>query len=242
MTLDDTHHPADSDDTPLDSTLLDAARHYHAPTGEVPRDAMWSAIQAARSAWPQHPTPKLATKPPFRAPARRLWVSRSAWPVAIAAGIVLAVGVAIGRWSLGPIDHSNIATARPTPAVVGLSPATPNGAAYSVAVARNLTQAEALLTAFRTQGQPSADLRANAELSKWARDVLSNTRLLIDSPAAADPQRRRLLEDLELVLVQMVELAPDRSGTERQMIDSTLEHDHVLSRLRYDVPAGATGI
>ena len=53
---------------------------------------------------------------------------------------------------------------------------------------------------------------------------------------------RRLLEDLELVLVQLVEFTPDSSGSERQMIDSTLAHGHVLSRIRYAVPAGATGI
>jgi hypothetical protein len=114
--------------------------------------------------------------------------------------------------------------------------------AYQVAVAHDLTQAEALLTAYRSEGRSPDGQAGSADVTGWARDVLSNTRLLLDSPAGADPKQRRLLEDLELVLVQLVELSPDSSGAERQMIDSTLEHGHVLSRIRYAVPAGATGI
>jgi hypothetical protein len=114
--------------------------------------------------------------------------------------------------------------------------------AYQVAVAHDLTQAEALLTTYRAEGRSPDGQTGATEVAGWARDVLSNTRLLLDSPAGADPKQRRLLEDLELVLVQLVELAPDPSGAERQMIDSTLEHDHVMSRIRYAVPAGATGI
>jgi hypothetical protein len=241
MMYDDSNHAAGDDDTPLDPNVLEAARDYHAPPSEVPREAMWSAIQASRATAPQ-PTREPVRPIPVHDSGRGSWLRRRSWPVAIAAGIVLASGVAIGRWSLEPRITTNV-TALVTPTVRGgRFTNTADGAAYQVAVARDLTQAEALLTAFRTEPQPSRDAPANAELATWARDVLSNTRLLIDSPAAADPQRRRLLEDLELVLVQMVELAPDRSGAERQMIDSTLEHDHVLSRLRYAVPAGATGI
>jgi hypothetical protein len=77
-------------------------------------------------------------------------------------------------------------------------------------------------------------------MSAWARDLLSNTRLLLDSPAAVDPERRRLLEDLELVLVQIVQLAPANTA-DRAMIDRALEHDHVMTRLRTAVPAGQAG-
>jgi hypothetical protein len=240
MTYDDSTPP---DESPLDESALEAARHYHTPPSAVPRDAMWSAIQAARSSRPMGEALGPIGQVSPRSPARRVLPWRTSWPVAVAAAIVLAAGVAIGRWSLGTSNPTNV-TADAGSAARGDRPATSaaDGVAYSVAVARDLTQAEALLTAFRTEREPSRDAQANAELARWARDVLSNTRLLIDSPAAADPQRRHLLEDLELVLVQMVELAPDRTGAERQMIDSTLAHDHVLSRLRYAVPAGPTGI
>jgi hypothetical protein len=231
----------ESEDDALDPTLLEAARDYNAPPATVPREAMWSAIQAAR-AGAARPDARSATDTiPIGTRSRRGWSWRSPWPVAIAAGIVLAAGIAIGRWTHPPASPT-IAVAPPqvTRAPGGSAPT--DGAAYQVAVAHDLTQAEALLTAYRSEHQPSIEHRGRAEVASWARDVLSNTRLLLDSPAAADPKQRRLLEDLELVLVQMVELAPEGSGTERQMIDSTLEHDHVLSRLRYAVPAGATGI
>lgn len=228
----------DTGDEPLDPTLLEAARDYNAPPPTVPREVMWSAIQAGRT--------KAAVKSQVRsiqsAPrlaSHRTW--RSAWPVAIAASLVLASGIAIGRWT-GTPPVRTIAVAVPQPIrrvpAIGRTDRT----AYQVAVAHNLTQAEALLTAYRSEGRSPDGQTGSADVAGWARDVLSNTRLLLDSPAASDPKQRRLLEDLELVLVQLVEFTPDSSGSERQMIDSTLEHGHVLSRIRYAVPAGATGI
>jgi hypothetical protein len=228
----------DTNDEPLDPTLLEAARDYNAPPPTVAREAMWSAIQAART--------QLAAESPVRsiqsattAVSYRRW--RSAWPVAIAASLVLAAGIAIGRW-MGTPPARPIAAALPQPARPVPAVARGDRAAYQVAVAHDLTQAEALLTAYRAEGRSPGDRAGSADVAGWARDVLSNTRLLLDSPAAADPKQRRLLEDLELVLVQLVEVSPDSSGAERQMIDSTLEHGHVLSRIRYAVPAGAIGI
>ena len=76
-------------------------------------------------------------------------------------------------------------------------------------------------------------------LSVWARDILSNTRLLLDSPAADDPARRRLLQDLELVLVQMVQRSPEAgAGDERAQINRSMERTQVLTRLRSALPAG----
>jgi hypothetical protein len=50
----------------------------------------------------------------------------------------------------------------------------------------------------------------------WARDLLTTTRLLLDSPAGADPARRELLETLELVLVQIARLPrADSPGSAR---------------------------
>jgi hypothetical protein len=78
----------------------------------------------------------------------------------------------------------------------------------------------------------------DAQLGTWARELLSNTRLLLDSPVANDPQRRPLLQDLELVLVQIVQLSPGSTPQDRELIDKTLQQDHVLSRLRTAIPAG----
>jgi hypothetical protein len=230
----------DAEDEPLDPVLLEAAREYNAPPPAVPRDAMWSAIQAARAA-ARSDSPIRSVQSERRPQSRRAWRWSYVWPAAIAAGLVLATGIAIGRWTGAPPAHTIAAVVpqptRPAPAITS-----GDRTAYQVAVAHDLTQAEALLTTYRTEGRSPDGQTSATEVAGWARDVLSNTRLLLDSPAGADPKQRRLLEDLELVLVQLVELAPDPSGAERQMIDSTLEHDHVMSRIRYAVPAGATGI
>ena len=108
---------------------------------------------------------------------------------------------------------------------------------YQVAAYRHLENAEALLTAFRTD---SRDARMDAQLSTWARDLLSNTRLLLDSPAADDPQRARLLGDLELVLAQIVQLSPGAAAQDRELIEGSIQSGQVMTRLRTAIPAGPT--
>jgi hypothetical protein len=109
--------------------------------------------------------------------------------------------------------------------------------AYQITTVRHLSEAEALLTSFRTRS--TADQQMDAQLGSWARQLLSNTRLLLDSPVANDPQRRPLLEDLELVLVQIVQLSPGSTPQDREMIEKTLRQDHVMTRLRTAIPAGS---
>ncbi len=108
---------------------------------------------------------------------------------------------------------------------------------YQVAANRHLASAEALLTAFRTD---SRDARMDAQLSTWARDLLSNTRLLLDSPAGDDPQRARLLGDLELVLAQIVQLSPGAAAQDRELIEGSIRSGQVMTRLRSAIPAGPT--
>jgi hypothetical protein len=112
-----------------------------------------------------------------------------------------------------------------------------SSSAYQLTAVRHLSEAEALLTSFRTRS--SADQQMDAQLGSWARELLSNTRLLLDSPVANDPQRRPLLEDLELVLVQIVQLSPGSTPQDRELIEKTLQHDHVMTRLRTAIPAGS---
>ena len=110
-------------------------------------------------------------------------------------------------------------------------------AAYQLTAVRHLSEAEALLTSFRARS--TADQQMDAQLGIWARQLLSNTRLLLDSPVANDPQRRPLLEDLELVLVQIVQLSPGSTPQDRDLIEKSLQHDHVMTRLRTAIPAGS---
>ena len=116
------------------------------------------------------------------------------------------------------------------------TPSSPDDAAaraYTVATAQHLTAADAMLTAFKgdlSQG------RMDAEMAAWGKELLSNTRLLLDSPAARDPVRRKLLQDLELVLVQIVQLPPGASARDRDLIKGALTDEQVLTRLRTAVP------
>jgi len=113
-------------------------------------------------------------------------------------------------------------------------------ALYRVAAVQTLVQAEAVLTAYRGAEATTRDPQAMQQAARWARDVLSSTRLLIDSPAGRDPQMRMLFTDLELVLAQIVQL----SGTplvasERELIDRAMRDRDLLPRLRSVVPAGS---
>jgi hypothetical protein len=108
--------------------------------------------------------------------------------------------------------------------------------AYTLATVRHFTAAEALITSFQAS---SHDARSDAQMAAWARALLSQTRLLIDSPAAKDPARKQLLQDLELVLVQMTQLSPADTPVDREMIDGSVRHTDVITRLRTAVPAGS---
>jgi hypothetical protein len=122
-------------------------------------------------------------------------------------------------------------------ALNGAAPNSTSASAYQITTVRHLSEAEALLTSFRTRS--ATDQQMDAQLGSWARELLSKTRLLLDSPVANDPQRRPLLEDLELVLVQIVQLSPGSTPQDRELIEKTLQHDHVMTRLRTAIPAGA---
>ncbi len=109
------------------------------------------------------------------------------------------------------------------------------GRSYDVASMQHLSRAEALLTAFRSGDGAAAG--GSTSMDRWARDLLADTRLFIDSPAASDARRRQLLLDLELVLAQIVQL-PAESSADRGLVQRSIERGAVLSRLRSTIPAG----
>lgn len=110
---------------------------------------------------------------------------------------------------------------------------------FRLAAVQTLSQAEALLTAYRASGIAERDPAAARQLAVWGRDVLSSTRLLLDSPAGDDPSMRQLLQDLELVLVQIIRLSgAPLEESERTLIDRALRERDLLPRIRTMVPAG----
>ena len=102
-------------------------------------------------------------------------------------------------------------------------------AAYDATTTRYLGQTAALLIALPSEARPG---RTDRFFITQASDLLSTTRLLIDSPAASDPELRVLLDDLELVLAQIARLPSTRSAAELDLITEALEQRDVLPRLR----------
>ena len=199
-----------SDDR-FEDLLHEAARDYHRPP-ETPREELWAQIEAERQR---------------RRAAPRVVVLRPAWRWGLGMAAVLLLGIAIGRWIRLPQQTD------------ALAPSAPRGArsdlAYRLAAAQYLTRTETLLTGFR------ADARAgqlDALFVAQARELLSSTRLLLDSPAGRDARLKPLLEDLELVLAQIALLPAVRDSADVELITQGMDQSSVLTRLRTANPAG----
>ena len=209
-------------DDKLPESLHRAARDYNKPPElkHADLDGMWSAIE--EEAFPKRFTTPSPVKAEGRAPKTESWfTARNLLPLAA----VLLLGVAIGRFSLprAQTAAANIAVASPSVDSVAVPEA------YQSTTSRYLGQAVALLVALPSDGRSD---RADDVYLNRAHDLLLTTRLLLDSPASADPRFRNLLEDLELVLAQVVRLQSDQSRAELDLIRQALEQRDVLPRLR----------
>lgn len=226
-----------SDDR-LGARLREAARDFNLPP-ETPRERIWERIEAARASRRRAAPGRAAPGPAapgrssghggrWRQPPRPLF-----WAAGIAAA--LAVGIGIGRRSA---EHST--AERPgAPALAGAEGV--GGAAYRLAALDHLGESEAFLIRFRASLRAEAALRSEPDErrpSSTARQLLATNRLLLDSPAAADPKTRLLLQDLELVLAEIAQLAPRPRAGELELITTGMERSGVLTRLRTAVPAG----
>lgn len=121
----------------------------------------------------------------------------------------------------------------PVPPAAELPRDRPTGASSGpyVAVTReHLDRSESFLTGVRVD---LASGSADAEFEAWARSLLSRTRLLLASPVGRDPETRRLLEDLELMLAQVVVMAATSDPAEIRLLGEGLEGGDLLRRLRF---------
>lgn len=195
------------------------------PPPPTPREEMWARIQAERA---RVGITDLASR------RRRIrWVQ---WGAAIAATLV--VGVGLGRISLTGGDGMSPgaragteSNGSPDVAAVdgvgepGVDASVPT--AYRIAAASHLERTETLLASLSV-GRPGGV----REISSWARELLTDTRLLLSSPAAQDPATRRLLEDLELILAQVAGIPETRADQEVELIHEGINQSDVLLRLR----------
>jgi hypothetical protein len=185
------------------------------PVPEAPADEIWSGVVAAR----RHRRRKPA----------RWWRPTLAWGVGMAATLV--IGIAIGRTGMLTLPVPDIDT------LVVDGPEPPRE--FRLAAADYLARTEMLLAAF-----PSGARQGRApEVAAWARQLLLDTRLLLDSPAAIDPDLSPLLSDLELVLAQIASLRARDPAGEIEMIEDGIEQNRVLARLRLaaDAAGGVNG-
>ncbi len=190
-----------------------AAQDYHRPP-ETPRDGMWERIVAARRGREG------------RRGAQKLRWAR--WGFAAAA--VLALGVAIGRYTAlrGPGSPSLAEREAAGGADVAVV------MAYQVVALQHLRKVETFLTVFRTEG----DARPLEGAPALARELLVGTRLLMDSPAGADQRVAALLKDIELVLAQIAHFTGQDGREELDLIQQGIERRGVMLKLRSVVPEG----
>jgi hypothetical protein len=210
-------------DEHFERLLHDAARTYHAPP-EPDIDAMWQAIESEISVRSHTHLAVHSTS------LKHAWARSSS--VRIAAALV--VGVVLGRASMVVGRHGTqpATSATPAPALAQMPAARTDIAMarpYEIETSRYLGQTAALLISLPTD--VAAD-HADEQVTARAEDLLTRTRLLLDSPAADDPDLRSLFEDLELVLAQVVRLHDRSNRLELDLIHRALEQRDVLPRLR----------
>jgi hypothetical protein len=113
--------------------------------------------------------------------------------------------------------------------------------AYRLAVVEHMARAEVLLTSFLAESRTSpSDVRAAAQFASLSRELLKTTRLLLATHSADDPALTRLLEDLELVLMQISQYAAEGRRGDLDAINQSLDRRNVLPKLRSTIPAGAS--
>jgi hypothetical protein len=204
------------DDDRFDELMRQTLHEIEPPP--APREEMWARIQAERAS-------RRTAQPgviPFR---RRFFRPPVVWSAVLAATLVIGFG--IGRISqlASPAPRvSPVATTQPDTDPAADDVPTP----YRLAATQHLERTEALLASLSVDGGATVV----GEMSSWARDLLTDTRLLLASPAAQDPALRKLLEDLELVLAQISAIPSARAQEEVDLIQDGINQSDVLLRLR----------
>jgi hypothetical protein len=211
-------------DDELDEQTREALRGYRVPP-EPPLDAMWEAIEERHFG---APVVSLVDRAAVRRRAPSRWrFGAPTWSALVSAvAAALIIGVGVGRMSGGvaPVIADNDTREG------RYDYWTANAEPYRQATTEYLGQTVALLTALPAatrDGQP------DQRFVTQAGELLSTTRLLLDSPAAAsDPRLKSLLEDLELVLAQVSRLPSEHGSTELNLIREALEQRDVVPRAR----------
>ena len=238
-----------------DELIVRAARDYNQP-GPVPRDEIWNRIAEAR----RSQVDAQSTSLPAR---KRYWVWPGVGVAAaglVAVGIAIGRGVerthvqeqgkraplaAAPRDSLrsgpdlvttaprqvaGNSDSARDSARVEAQSSLGDQPNSMN-VAYRLAVVNHVVGSEAMITAFRASARRGD---VDPQLAKWSRDLLGETRLLESAAPADDATMKRLLEDLELVLAQIVQYSNRgmHSPEDLDLIERSIRRRSVISNIR----------
>jgi hypothetical protein len=209
-------------DDELDERTREALRGYRVPP-DAPLDAMWDAIEERHFG---APVVSLVDRAKSRGRTTRRWDFGVASFGVLVAGMAaaLVIGIGIGRMSGGRLSIA------PTYPGEGTYSWNDNAEPYRQATTEYLGQTVALLTALPAAAR---DGQPDARFVTQAGELLTTTRLLLDSPAAAsDPRLKSLLEDLELVLAQLSRLPSEHGGRELDLIAEALVQRDVVPRVR----------
>lgn len=188
--------------------LLDDARRTWPLPPEPDYQAMWGRIEREAFSGVRHEK---------RTPSWRVY------SLGLAAALMLGIG--LGRFSK---PETASAPATVASAIVTDS-ATQASNAYDRAASELLGRTVVLLTSLPAD---SRNVAAGQQFSNQATELLTSTRLLLDSPAASDARFKDLLEDLELVLAQIAMLQSGRSRQDIDLITDALEERDVVPRIR----------
>ncbi|HXC25695.1 MAG TPA: hypothetical protein VNU46_07250 [Gemmatimonadaceae bacterium] len=246
-----TMHP---DDERFAAFLRSAVPQLDVPSVAVPREEMWTRIMAQRhghallglAAHESENTSETAEfttigqVAPSLASVPRAYSGRTIsvwgqgipvrWAVPMVAG-VLVVGLVVGL----QVGVRRVVSIQPQ---VAATQQLPKDVPAQVVAEQHFRNVEHLLTTFasyKATGKETPEI--DAKVVAQARQLLSTTQLLLDSPVGLDAQRRHLLTDVELALMQITQLAPTGPAEDRDFVEHSIERSQVMERLQQQHPA-----
>jgi hypothetical protein len=252
-------------DDRMDELIIRAARDYNEP-GATPREDLWARIQAER----QHETGTAARPLGAR---KRWAAAGIAAAAVLAVGIVIGRRIersATPKAHTVAKSAPSVTVPRPAQAITqpresivaelrtetrktdesarrlaendarNPAAAESDNLAYRLVLLRHLSGSEAMITAFRSSARKG---EVDAEIADWSRELLGTTRMLEHSPAAQDPTMKRLLEDLDLVIVQIARYATTGKSNpdDLDLIEQSITKRGVLTKLRSTARAFPAG-
>jgi uncharacterized membrane-anchored protein YhcB (DUF1043 family) len=206
------------DDKKLDDMLMVARTQYRVPP-EPSREAIWVGIESEAFA-------------PSRVQRGSHW--QFGWKLAAAS---LIIGVFAGRMTarIGGEPASTMANGNQQSEVSVVSDAS---RPYQQTTEEVLGRSAVLLAALRSSDVKAIDA---GQMSNQATRLLGRVRLLLDSPAANDPQVQNLLLDLETTLAQIARMQPSRGKTDINLINEAVAQRDIVPRIQsvvVDLSAG----